>query len=117
MGGPVPKRRVVIEYEGTVELSEEGVKALEDWEEIQRQKAKLKEPEDAAVEKIKTELAAADAEAGTVDGKVRIVWTKGTQKRLDTTRMRAELGDEALAAYMKESERREFRPPAKGDQA
>jgi hypothetical protein len=110
----MPKRKVVIEYDGEVELSEAAVRALQDWRAARAEIEKLKEVVEVSADKIKDELLAVDAEAGTVNGRVEIVYTKGEQTRLNVPKLRAQLGNEALAAYLETNPRREFREPPGG---
>lgn len=103
----MPTRRVVVEYDGEVELSDQGKRALEDWRAVAKEIEKLETVRANAREILEGELG--DNEAGTVDGEVVVTWTRGEQNRLDTARLKAELGEAVYQHYCTPSPRRTFK--------
>lgn len=71
--------------------------------EIREQARKLKEREDHARQVILDELNKAGATDGTVDGTVVVQIRKSTRETLDAKRLRKDMGDVALAAYLSTS--------------
>jgi predicted phage-related endonuclease len=103
-------RQTVITYDGEVELSERGKRALDDWRAARAEIAKMEEVRDHARTIVEDELG--EAEAGLVDGEVAITWVHGERRDVDVKRLRSELGDEALAAYIVPKPTRTFKEPS-----
>lgn len=103
----MPTRRIVVEYDGEVELSERGKRALDDWRAAVREIDKLETVRDNAKEIVQEDLD--DCEAGTVDGEVVVTWTRSEQNRLDTARFKKDFGEEIYKSYCTPSPRRTFK--------